>query len=297
LGKSENLIFSQVSDEQLQLHKTRKPLFLKIKKELGRPVITFFTSFRYSAMIEDSDASMLEAVLQKTNLASGFALIISSLGGDGLASERIIKVCRTYSGKGEFWAIVPAKAKSAATMICFGASKIMLGATSELGPIDPQVNITENNRTKIYSACNLIESYKDLFDRAVKEKGNLQPYLQQLNNYDERDIKELQTAVDLSQDIAVRTLQSGMLKDEPEATIKKKIEVFLTPKKTKAHGRPIFRDEAEACGLKIEKIDIKNQLWQYIYELFYRTDNFVSNNNVVKCIETEEHSIIARMQK
>jgi ssDNA-binding Zn-finger/Zn-ribbon topoisomerase 1 len=86
------------------------------------------------------------------------------------------------------------------------------------------------------------------------------------------------------------------MKGESEANIKKKIEVFLTPKKTKAHGRPIYRDEAADCGLKIEKVDIKSPMWQNIYELFFRTDNFVSSNNVGKCIETEKHSLFARVR-
>lgn len=295
MSHTNSLVFQQVSREQAQTHETRQALFEQLKKSLGRPVVTFFTSFRYPVMIEDSDAAMLEGVLQKIDLSSGFALMINSPGGDGLAAERIINICRSYSGTGEFLAIVPAKAKSAATMICFGASKITLGATSELGPIDPQLTITENERVKRYSACNIVDSYRDLFDRAVKEKGNLQPYLQQLSNYDERDIKELQTAVDLSHDIAARTLSSGMMKGKPLEKIKKDIEIFLTPKEKKAHGRPIYADEAEACGLAIEKVDVKGLLWQLVYELFIRTDNFVSSH-AAKCIETAEYSFSARVK-
>ena len=60
--------------------------------------------------------------------------MINSPGGSGLAAERMINVLRSYSGIGEYWAIVPAKAKSAATMVCLGASKILMGPASELGP-------------------------------------------------------------------------------------------------------------------------------------------------------------------
>jgi ClpP class serine protease len=97
-------------------------------------------------------------------------------------------------------------------MICFGASKIIMGATSELGPIDPQLTIPESGVIKRFSVYNVVESYRDLFSRAVNEKGNLQPYLQQLANYDEREIKELKAALSLSEDIAIRTLASGMMK-------------------------------------------------------------------------------------
>jgi len=284
-------------DEQLQTHETRKLLFVSLEKELQRPVITFFTSFVHPVMIEDADADMLEGVLRKTDLSKGLALIISSPGGNGLAAERIINICRSYSGSKDYFAMVPGKAKSAATMICLGASKIIMGSSSELGPIDPQITLTEDNKVKRFSVFNLVESYNELFSKAVKEKGNLQPYLQQLANYDEREIKEMKSAMALSEDIAIRTLSSGMMKGKSETEIKKRIEIFLTPKRTKTHGRPIYREEAsECCCLNIESVDVKSNFWELAYELYYRTNNYVSSS-VTKCIESKEHSFAARIGK
>ena len=72
-----------------------------------------------------------------------------------------------------------------------------MGETSELGPIDPQLTTSESGVVKRFSVYNVIESYDDLFSRAVKEKGNLKPYLQQFANYDEREIKEFRAALSL----------------------------------------------------------------------------------------------------
>lgn len=58
-------------------------------------------------------------------------------------------MCRSYSGTDEFVAIVAGKAKSAATMICMGSSKIMMAAPSELGPVDPQIIREEDGQRKI----------------------------------------------------------------------------------------------------------------------------------------------------
>ena len=246
--KRSRSVIAQVQAEQAQGHPTRAHLFAPLEEHLGMPVVTFFTSFLYPVMIEDDDADMLESVLQELDLTNGLALCISSPGGDGLAAERIINVCRSYSKTGEYVTIVPGKAKSAATMVCFGGSKIQMGPTSELGPIDPQLAIGGRR----FSVFNIVESYEDLFRRAVKEKGNLEPYLQQLENYDEREIKELRSALALSDDIAVRALASGMMKGTDEAEIKQKIATFLSPQRTKVHGRAIYRDEARQCGLNIE---------------------------------------------
>lgn len=292
----EPVIFQQVMIEQNQGHETRRRIFVELEKELKRPVVSFFTSFSFPVMIENTDSDMLEGVLQKMDLSQGLILFISSPGGDGLAAERIINVCRSYSKTGEYWIIVPGKARSAATMICFGASKIIMGATSELGPIDPQLATSKSGVVRRFSVYNVVESYDNLFSRAVKEKGNLQPYLHQLANYDEREIKEFRAALALSEDIAIRTLASGMMKGMSSSVIKKEIEIFLTPKRTKTHGRPIYREEALKCGLRIESRDVKDKFWRLVYELYIRTNNFVSKK-AAKCIESENHSFVAMARK
>lgn len=292
MKKDNDPVIKSVLTEQSQGHETRANIFEILEKQINRPIVSFFTSFRFPVMLEDADADMLEGMLQKMDLSKGLVLLLSSPGGDGLAAERIINICRSYSGTGEYWVIVPGKAKSAATMICFGASKIIMGNTSELGPIDPQVTIADEGNVKRFSAFNIVKSYEDLFQRAVKEKGNLQPYLQQLSNYDEREIKELNAALALSEDIAVRSLATGMMKGVDPKQIKVNIRIFLTPERTKIHGRPIYRDEAEHCGLIIDRQYIKGKIWKSVYELYIRTNNFVTTK-VVKCIESKEHSFVA----
>lgn len=295
-GKNRDPVLKKVLIEQNQTHETRKDIIVRLERELKRPVVSFFTSFKFPVMIENDDADMLEGILQTVNLAEGFVLVVNSPGGSGLAAERIINVCRSYSGKGDYSVIVPSKAKSAATMICLGSSKIIMGATSELGPIDPQVVITKKDGLQFFSVYNVINSYDNLFSRAVRTKGNLQPYLQQLANYDEREIKEFRSQLLLSEDIAVRTLASGMKKGVGKKRIKSDVQIFLTPKHKKVHGRPIYAEEAAKCGLNVEVIDVKADLWRLVHELYVRTNNFV-NKKVSKCFESREYSYIAGIPK
>jgi len=295
--KEDKLVIQQVAEERFQGHDTRKRLYSELEKEIGIPIISFFTSFTYAVMLEDNDADMLEGVLQKCDLSEGFALLLSSPGGSGLAAERIINICRSYSGKGEYTVIIPGKAKSAATMISLGASKIIMGKTSELGMIDPQIVIKkEEEEPKWFSVYNIVKSYQELFGKAVKEKGNLQPYLQQLANYDERDIAEYRSALSLSEDIAVKSLEAGMLSGLTEEETKKKIEIFLTPEKgKKVHGRPIYAQDALDCGLNVEIRNVKERFWSVVYELYIRLNSHVSTNNVAKCIECKDYSFRAKV--
>jgi ClpP class serine protease len=286
-------VYGHVNSERNQDHRTRQDLYRKIEENLGRPVVSLFTSFIHPVMLEDEDTNMLTGVLETIDLSRGLALIINSPGGDGLAAERMINVCRKYSKTGEYWAVVPGKAKSAATMVCFGASKIFFGPSAELGPVDPQYAVMKDGRIIRCSACNLVDSYTELFDQAVQTKGHLEPFIQQLSNYDSREIKELQAAIALAKDISIRTLKSGMMAKETEEKIAEKIAIFLSPKNKKVHGRPIYYNEAKECGLNIEELSSGDENWKTIYELYVRTNSYVSSSQVSKCVESKVHSFVA----
>lgn len=93
-------IYSRVLVEQNQGHDIRRFLFRRLEQHLGRPVVSFFSNMFYG-VLSNADADMLQSILQEMDLSKGFALVINSPGGDGIAAERIINVCRTYSGTGE----------------------------------------------------------------------------------------------------------------------------------------------------------------------------------------------------
>jgi ClpP class serine protease len=281
-------VYLSIGAEVDQAPTTRRPLFGKIEKALeGRALVTFFTSFNHPVQIEDSDVDALEAILQKLDVSKGLAIMVSSPGGNGLSAERIVNTCRTYSGTKDYWAIVPGKAKSAGTIVCMGASKILMANSSELGPVDPQIFPVEDGKRKAFSLHNLVEGYDRLFKNAVDTSGKLEPFLQQLAKYDDREINTYRGIIQLSSDIAKKILGAGMMAGTSPTDIEKQIEIFLNPSAgTLAHGRPIFIGEAQQCGLKCEQIDVKSRLWQDIYELYVRTNVYVSRS-ACKAIESK----------
>jgi hypothetical protein len=251
----------------------RRPLIAALEERFGgRCVLLYFTSFVQPVIIEDADADLIESVLQKSGLKGGLTMVINSPGGDGLAAERIINVCRSYAW-GDFEVVVPKMAKSAATMICFGARKVWMSRTSELGSIDPQV--LRGNR--LLSASTIVKSYDELLEAAAHTKGHLEPYLQQLSHYDASEIDDLRTAQRLSESIAVTALQTGMMKGISPDEIRRKIRPFLDPQLTLAHGRRIGLDVAQQCGLSVAEVPLGSEAWSLVWELYIRTDWCVTN--------------------
>lgn len=164
--------------------------------------------------------------------------------------------------------------------------------TSELGPVDPRIMLP-GTRLGLFSVHNIVNTYKTLFKEAVAEQaGNLEPYLQRLQRFDVRELAEFEAAIKLSEDIAVRNLQSGMMKNVSFDGIKEKIKIFTVPDQVLSHARPIGKEEAANCDLVIEHVDVREKWWKLVHELYIRTDNYVSTF-VAKCMESKSHAFYA----
>jgi len=272
-------IHKKIYEERFQTADGRKELFSKLRNSFdGRALVTFFTSFDFATQIDDKDADMLQSVLHNTDLNKGLVLMINSPGGDPLAAERIATICRSYSGTKDYWALVPGPAKSAATMICMGASKIIMAPTAELGPVDPQVRVTIDSEFTYLPADVVTSTYDQLFKDATSGTSTtIEPYIQQLGRFDAREVAQFKSWIALSKDISIKLLAAGMMSGKSEADIEAKIKIFLEAAQTCDHGRPIYSDAAKKCDLNIEEIDLTSPDWNHIYELYVRMDMFVSS--------------------
>jgi len=79
-------------------------------------------------------------------------VIIHTPGGSIEAAFQITKLIRKVAKKVNI--IVPYYAKSAGTLICFGADKIYLSLLSELGPLDTQILEAQDSGRRYTSALN-----------------------------------------------------------------------------------------------------------------------------------------------
>ena len=290
--------FKRLLQEIHQSPERREDLYQQLEQALGDNirVVSLFTSFTFPVVLEDADADMLEEVLGDTDWYNKeLVLILNSPGGNALAAERIVNICRSFSEKG-FRVIVPKMAKSAATMVCLGADEIIMSKTSELGPIDPQILIhDEHGKPVRYQAAHeIVDSYNELMSEASGTEGRIEPYLQQLARYDARDIRKIRSAQALSESIAVNLLKKGMLKNLGPDRIKSKIKPLLDPLATQDHGRPLFADDAKKCGLKVKMIDNRNALWRLVWDLYIRLD-FLTSTKTPKIVESVDESYVSEV--
>jgi hypothetical protein len=93
-------------------------------------------------------------------------LIIHSSGGDIHAAYLIMSMLRERmnKGKGKLITCVPSRAQSAATLLCLGADKILLGELGALGPLDAQIRkgVTDAGTPNYISALHLLKALSRL---------------------------------------------------------------------------------------------------------------------------------------
>ena len=83
--------------------------------------------------------ALFEETLYDTNPDENLHVMLCTLGGDGETALRLVRQAQSRCKK--LSVIVPDQAKSARTLFVLGADRILMGPTSDLGPIDPQFRL------------------------------------------------------------------------------------------------------------------------------------------------------------
>jgi ClpP class serine protease len=84
-------------------------------------------------------------------------------------------------------------------MVCLGSDKIVMSPVSELGPIDPQIPMKIGDSWQWVAAHHVIKTYDNLMKAAVDlQQGHIEPYLQQLAQFNSTQIEMLRSATKLS---------------------------------------------------------------------------------------------------
>lgn len=80
--------------------------------------------------------TLVEELIYDADPAQPLHLLLDSPGGDGETAVRLAR--QLHSRCSQLTVIVPNQAKSAGTILLLGAHEILMGPTSDLGPVDPQ---------------------------------------------------------------------------------------------------------------------------------------------------------------
>lgn len=270
----------------------------RIEALTNRNLVSYSSLFGHPAgIIDDHDPHLIETLLQSIDLSKypgTLDLMLNSPGGSPTSAEKIVLTCRVYADS--FRVIVPQTAMSAATMIAMGADTILMTATSELGPIDPQmVQTLPNGTTIVRPAKSYIDAYLDLVNKtqtAIKSGEPPHAYIEMLRKIDPPWIQVCLKARELASKIVLDFLSQWMLNGKDESYIKEVVDRFLEEGEEGSHGRAIRSEKAKAFGLeKVEVMESGGDLWQAVWELHERSQRYVQGRVLGKYLATRNGGI------
>lgn len=202
-------------------------------------------------------------LLHGLDKARDLHLMLCSPGGDGETAIRLARMAQAASAR--FVVLVPESAKSAATILALGAHEIVMGPTSDLGPIDPQVFLP---RRGYVSAKDLIAAVDRAFADIEKRPATFPLHAAMLGGIDATSVQFARSALSRTKDLALQAVSSNP--DRKELDVKSMCKSITTPliNAPHSHGALIGPEEAKVAGLPVKELDPTSEQWRRIWALW-----------------------------
>ena len=219
----------------------RQLLIRDVQELTKRRLVVYFANRYENAQIDQRDTALM-AELLKDVAAQPADLMLETTGGQTDATEGLVSLVKSVAP--DLRVIVANAAKSNGTLLGLAAKSIVMGATSELGPIEPAVQGVP---------CTILSTPEVAAQNFALHKFGVY-------------------ALQQTKALALRLLSEGMMKGKPEAEIKALVETLSGRDKFFSHGSVINHAEASQLGLTIEYLPPDDPVWQRVWLLYCMYD-------------------------
>ncbi len=238
----------------------RQLLIGDIEEMTGRRLVVYFANrFRNDTFINAGDIPYMAELLGDIG-SSPVDLLLETNGGQTDATEALVSMLQ--STVQDLRVIVVNAAKSNGTMICLASREIIMGPTSELGPIDPHLNDIP--------ASILIE-----------------PTIAQ-QNYPLHRLAAY--AIMQTKKLATTLLKNGMLAGKSDVEVAMVVEALSTKNRFHSHGSVVDHREAKELGLAVRYLPGDDEIWQRLWLLHCMYAQDITAMNYLKIFEGRARS-------
>jgi hypothetical protein len=239
------------------------------------------------------DFSVLADALEDEDPAIDLDLVLLSPGGSGEAGYRIGHAFQQWAKRRKlsFRVIIPLYAKSAATILALGATELVMGLHSEIGPIDPQIQKYDRVRERMrYIPAMALEDGLKLIAEFIGKIPAMGTVFQEIvasEHLNLDDFGMLERARESGKQYGETLLTGSMITDPTQA----RITVERLSDYYKFHGHPIDAFEAEQ-ELKLKVVHSSGNEWRLIkdvrdhYQEFVGVPGLVPGAVVTSVVET-----------
>lgn len=214
-------------------------------------------------VIFPESVTLFEELLVDADPARDLHLLLDSPGGDGETAVRLVRAAQARCR--ELTVLVPNQAKSAATLLAIGAHSIVMGPTSDLGPVDPQFQLGDRG---LYSAKDLIAAVQHAEESIAANPESYPLHVSLLADVTAVMVQQARSALERSADLVREALRSNL--DRGEDEVDALAESLKQPliDLPKDHGAIFGAADARKAGLPIVDADPRSDQWQVIWRLW-----------------------------
>lgn len=262
----------------------RRKYLRLLKQVTGRDVILYASDWLSggqpgtSIVLEDMGGLMETCRGLK---GPGLDLILHSPGGDPDATASLVRYLRgRYTHIRVF---VPLAAMSAATMWALAADEIWMGAHSQLGPIDPQMVLSNGQ----FPARAILEQFELAKAEIANDPNALTTWFPILQGYGPSLLRECANAEALAKRLVAVWLRTWMLKDAPDRSLRaaRIARYFASYESHKSHGAGIAREEARTKGVKVVDLESDQAIQDAVLSVHHATMHTFAQTGALKIIE------------
>jgi hypothetical protein len=187
-----------------------------------------------------------------------------------------------------------------------GSDTIIMGETSELGPIDAQVFIVEGNHEQQVSADHFLRARDEaIANLASTDQSVVQAAQIQLALLSPPFLQHCQDLMDFAKDFAGKQLRTHMFREEYQidstlwdSRIDKIIETLESSSKHLTHGRMItgqaILDDPHLKHLKVKLLSSDAPYWIALNEFLIRTDIVAHREDMGKILLAQDFEMFGR---
>lgn len=255
-----------------------------------------------SKAVSRYDVLPFSQLLRSVGTAQNLDFVIQSPGGDGTAAETMLDLCRKHC-HGTLRVVVPMFAKSAATLIALGADEIVMGETSELGPIDAQILIMQDGSEQQVSADHFLRARSTATlqlgssDPEEKESGQIQ-----LSLLSPAFLQFCEDAMKFGFDFGEKQLRAHMFAAEYatdptswNARIGNIVKNLTSSSQHLTHGRMItasgIKNDPDLKHLKIKELGSDDPYWTKLTEFLLRTEIVMQKLDIGKLMMSKNFDL------
>ena len=212
--------------------------------------------------IDRNDLVGFVDLLHNVEQSTAIDLLLHTPGGDVDACEKLIALIHAKAMDSRFRVIVPDMAKSAGTLIALAADTIFMSDSSELGMIDPQFSMKDNQGNRFsHSVTAYLEAYYEHV-QALRKDPKDPVALLMLDGFDPKVVRKFQGIRD-----RVRSFAEDLLKRRgaPASSI---VQDLMSAARWKTHGQPINHADATQFGLPVEYLAPTDERWLTYWKLY-----------------------------